>query len=98
MERPDLPVGLPADIEPKKMKARLWFEALRERICATFEQIEQELTGPQSSWSPGHFEKTPWERDEGRGGGGTMSMMRGPRRAPRGFFRNGRETMRIADR
>ncbi|WP_192256274.1 oxygen-dependent coproporphyrinogen oxidase [Mesorhizobium silamurunense] len=77
MERPDLPVGLPADIEQKKMKARLWFEALRERICATFEQIEQELTGPQSSWSPGHFEKTPWERDEGKGGGGTMSMMRG---------------------
>lgn len=77
MERPDLPVGLPADIEQKKMKARLWFEALRERICATFEQIEQELTGPLSSWSPGHFEKTPWERDEGKGGGGTMSMMRG---------------------
>ena len=67
MERPDLPVGLPADIEQKKMKARLWFEALRERICATFEQIEQELTGPQSSWSPGHFEKAPWERDEGKG-------------------------------
>ncbi|RWB68571.1 MAG: oxygen-dependent coproporphyrinogen oxidase [Mesorhizobium sp.] len=77
MERPDLPVGLPGDIEQKKMKARLWFEALRERICATFEQIEQELQGPLSSWSPGCFEKTPWERDEGRGGGGTMSMMRG---------------------
>ncbi|TGS18814.1 oxygen-dependent coproporphyrinogen oxidase [Mesorhizobium sp. M2E.F.Ca.ET.209.01.1.1] len=77
MERPDLPVGLPGDIEQKKMKARLWFEALRERVCATFEQIEQELQGPQSSWSPGRFEKTPWERDEGKGGGGTMSMMRG---------------------
>ena len=77
LERPEIPVGLPADIEQKKMKARLWFEALRERICATFEQIEQELTGPQASWSPGHFEKNPWERDEGRGGGGIMSMMRG---------------------
>ncbi|TIU48061.1 MAG: coproporphyrinogen III oxidase, partial [Mesorhizobium sp.] len=44
MERPEIPVGLPADIEQKKMKARLWFEALRERICAAFEQIEQDLT------------------------------------------------------
>ncbi|WP_292378841.1 coproporphyrinogen III oxidase, partial [Mesorhizobium sp.] len=77
MERPDIAVGLPDDIEQKKMKARLWFEALRERICAAFEQIEQELTGPQSAWSPGHFEQTPWERDDGKGGGGTMSMMRG---------------------
>ncbi|RVA97558.1 coproporphyrinogen III oxidase, partial [Mesorhizobium sp. M7A.F.Ca.CA.004.02.1.1] len=77
MERPEIPTGLPADIEQKKMKARLWFEALRERICATFEQIEQDLGGPLASWSPGRFEKTPWERDEGRGGGGTMSMMHG---------------------
>ncbi|RUZ50707.1 coproporphyrinogen III oxidase, partial [Mesorhizobium sp. M7A.F.Ca.CA.004.05.2.1] len=50
MERPEIPTGLPADIEQKKMKARLWFEALRERICATFEQIEQDLGGPLASW------------------------------------------------
>ncbi|RWC99537.1 MAG: coproporphyrinogen III oxidase, partial [Mesorhizobium sp.] len=77
MQRPEIPAGLPADIEQKKMKARLWFETLRERICAAFEQIEQDLQGPQASWSPGRFERTPWERDAGKGGGGIMSMMRG---------------------
>jgi len=77
MERPDIPAGLPDDIEDKKAAARAWFEGLRDRICAAFEKIEDDVTGPQSSWSPGRFERKQWLRQEGEGGGGVMSMMHG---------------------
>jgi len=56
--------------EAKKPVARAWFEALRDRICAAFEAIEDE-GGPQ----PGRFVRTPWDRPEG--GGGVISLMKG---------------------
>lgn len=77
MQRPELPPGLPEGIEEKKAIAKAWFEELRDRICDCFEKIEDDLTGPLSSWAPGRFERTPWERDGGKGGGGVMSMMYG---------------------
>jgi coproporphyrinogen III oxidase len=74
--RPNVPPGLPADIEQKKQAAREWFESLRDQICEKFEEIERELTGPGSELDPGRFERSEWQR-EGEGGGGVMSMMRG---------------------
>ncbi|WP_421857542.1 oxygen-dependent coproporphyrinogen oxidase [Oricola sp.] len=76
-ERPELPVGLPDDIEIKKEMARRWFEELRDNICAAFEKIEDEVSGPFTDYAPGRFQRTPWLRDEGRGGGGVMSMLYG---------------------
>ena len=77
MERPNLPISLPDGLDEKKAEARTWFETLRDAICTSFEQIEDELTGPLSEDRAGRFERTEWKRDEGRGGGGIMSIMRG---------------------
>lgn len=76
-QRPELPVGLPDDIEEKKEKARLWFENLRDVICATFEALEESAENAQYADEPGKFVQTDWLRDEGKGGGGLMSIMKG---------------------
>jgi coproporphyrinogen III oxidase len=77
MDRPDIPPGLPDDIEEKKARAKAWFEMLRDRICAELEKLERELEGPLSHLSPESFERREWLREEGRGGGGVMSILRG---------------------
>ncbi len=59
-----------------KAAARAWFEALRDRICATFEKIEQDYAAARpEEGSAGRFERKAWDRPEG--GGGVMSLMRG---------------------
>jgi len=63
-----------ADLKPV---ARAWFEALRDRICAEFEAIEDEYLG---DGEPGRFVRKPWARPaaEGEdGGGGVISLMKG---------------------
>jgi coproporphyrinogen III oxidase len=71
-----------SDIESRKTRARTWFEALRDDICAALEALEEALpsTAPFADRPAGRFARTPWQRtDHGgeSGGGGVMSMMRG---------------------
>ena len=57
-------------------RARAWFEDLRDRLCAAFEQLEADYRGPESDrLAPGRFVQRPWDRAEG--GGGVMALMRG---------------------
>jgi coproporphyrinogen III oxidase len=76
MERPEIPAGLPADIEDSKSRASAWFGTLRDTICAGFEKIEDDVVDSHTAQAPGRFERTPWQR-EGNGGGGIMSIMHG---------------------
>jgi coproporphyrinogen III oxidase len=60
----------------RQQRAAAWFEALRDRICAEFEAIEDAYAGPDADTLPaGRFERTPWQRPGG--GGGTMALMKG---------------------
>jgi coproporphyrinogen III oxidase len=68
--------------EDRKARARAWFEELRDRICAEFERIEDEHTGPLADRPPGRFERKAWTRpgeDATTGDGGVISAMRGGR-------------------
>lgn len=62
--------------DARKEAAKAWFSELRDRLCAVFEAIEDELvSGPHAHLPPGRFERTAWDRPGG--GGGVMSVMRG---------------------
>jgi coproporphyrinogen III oxidase len=64
----------------RKHRARAWYEDLRERICAAFEKIEDDQTGPLADLPPGRFTRTPTKRhseDGSDAGGGEMCVMKG---------------------
>jgi len=66
--------------EEYREKAKNWFETLRDDICAAFEAIEDDLSGPFADLPAGRFERKAWERpakQSDSGGGGVMSVMRG---------------------
>jgi coproporphyrinogen III oxidase len=64
-------------IAQRQERASAWFATLRDRICAQFEKLEDELTGTHLDMPAGRFERKSWQREEGKGGGGVMSVMRG---------------------
>ncbi|MDP4840461.1 MAG: oxygen-dependent coproporphyrinogen oxidase, partial [Alphaproteobacteria bacterium] len=57
-----------------KKDAAAWFENLRDRITSAFEEIEKEYA-EKNNLSPGSFEFTPWDHNEG--GGGVIGLMKG---------------------
>ena len=69
-------------IAERQTRARVWFEQLRDDICAAFEALENSLpaNAPLAERAAGHFVRTPWQRTDHSGkpgGGGEMSMMNG---------------------
>ncbi len=72
------PLPPAAELDAMKVRARTWFESLRDEICARLEQLEDDLPagGVHSPLPPGRFVRTPWHR-ENHGGGGVMSLMKG---------------------
>jgi len=62
-------------LEDRKIRARQWFEALRDRILTAFEALEDEAPADLYPGEPGRFVRKPWVREAG--GGGVMSMMHG---------------------
>jgi coproporphyrinogen III oxidase len=69
-----------APYEALRNAAQGWFEALRDRLCADFEAIEDSPTHMLGDRPAGRFTRTAWQRptpDGSEGGGGVMSVMRG---------------------
>ena len=57
-------------------RAVIWFAALRDRICAAFEELEDSYAGADAvTMVAGRFARTDWQRPGG--GGGTIAMMNG---------------------
>jgi len=76
---------------PHRETAAAWFRDLRDRICAAFETLEDDLSGTRhADLAPGRFQRTRWQRPAEEGGpaqdispdaplvnGGEMSVMKG---------------------
>jgi coproporphyrinogen III oxidase len=67
-------------LEGRKARAKAWFEALRDDICAAFERLEADAPASLYGETAGRFVRTPWSRGDhtgAPGGGGVMSVMKG---------------------
>src|SRR5262249_47953294 len=69
-------------LDDRKARARTWFEALRDDICAALETVETDLPthAPLADRTAGRFVRTPWTRADhsgAAGGGGVMASING---------------------
>jgi coproporphyrinogen III oxidase len=59
-----------------RVRTSAWFEALRDRLCRAFEDLEDRYAGAdRGELAAGRFARQPWDRPGG--GGGVMALMRG---------------------
>ena len=76
--------------DDRKQRSAAWFATLRDKICAAFEAIEDDLGDEIAgrlpigdsvrAQAPGRFVRKDWSREDDdpeKGGGGIMSVMRG---------------------
>ena len=72
---------LASETDSRKMRARAWFQTLRDKIVSLLEQLEAEAPASLYPEAPGRFVRTSWSRtaapDGTDQGGGVMGMMRG---------------------
>ncbi|WP_374532332.1 oxygen-dependent coproporphyrinogen oxidase [Phenylobacterium sp.] len=61
--------NLSPEIEARRDRAKQWFEALQTRIFAELERLEAEAPDHLYPGEPGRFERRPWTRQSGVGGG-----------------------------
>jgi coproporphyrinogen III oxidase len=64
------------EIDSEQQAARIWFETLRDRICAEFEAIEREA-GSDACFDYAAWDRTDDAGGEGGGGGGVRGVMKG---------------------
>jgi coproporphyrinogen III oxidase len=62
-------------IAERQARAMSWFAAVRDRICAVFEAIEDDYAATRPGGSAGRFARADWQRDGG--GGGVTALMKG---------------------
>jgi coproporphyrinogen III oxidase len=61
--------NLTPEILARRERAKAWFEALQQRICAELERLEDEAPAELYPDPPGRFDLRPWTRETGTGGG-----------------------------
>jgi len=65
-----------AQLADLQTRTSAWFEALRDRLCRAFEDLEDRYGGAdRDELAAGRFARQPWDRPGG--GGGVMALMRG---------------------
>jgi coproporphyrinogen III oxidase len=66
---PPLAPNLPPEVLARRDRAKAWFEALQQRICAELERLEDEAPAELYPEPPGRFDFRPWTRETSTGGG-----------------------------